>query len=365
MYSRRTTLQINLNNIFHNINTIKNLNKGKKVKAIIKANAYGHGAKNIGKILENYNMCDSFGVAAISEGINLRNEGVTLPILVLGDSISFLEAYNYNITLTCYNLEMAKKIKEFNKPLKVHIKIDTGMNRIGLKTIDEFIEVQKLLKNHNIVGVYSHLSSADDSVSYSQMQIEKFKTFLPYIDKSINKDNLEIHIQNTAGCLNFPNLDFVNTIRPGIGVYGINVCEKNFDLKEAISLKCKLTNVKKLPKGEYVGYNRTFVTKEDTYVGTIALGYADGYKRDYKFFGFRDNNKYQVCGRICMDQIMLQITEDLKIGDFIYMVGDKCSVTYIAQQMNLSPYEVLTSFSNRLRREYLYNDEIIAIREEL
>lgn len=360
MHFRDTLLEINMDNAFHNIKIIKNLNPNKRIIGVVKANAYGHGLVSFSKILENYEKIDFFGTATLDEAICLRVNGINSEIIVLGGiSPSYLEtAYENKITLTCNNLEFAKALSQSGLEINVHIKIDTGMNRIGLKTEGEFLQCKKILDDSkiNITGMYTHLSSADDSLEYTEYQIEKFKKYLKYTDK-----NMLIHLQNTAGSLNYPNLDFVNAIRPGIGLYGINVGEKEIDFKELINLKTTILNVKEISAKEAIGYNRTFTTEKRTYIGTIPIGYGDGYKRCYgQLYGYIGHRKFPIRGRVCMDQTMLEVDKTVKYGDYINLIGDNCTIEEIGQITGVSPYEVLTSLSSRLFRKFSVGGKFIA-----
>lgn len=365
MHFRDTLLEINMNNAFHNIEIIKDLNPNKKVIGVVKANAYGHGLISFSKILEEYEKVHSFGTATLDEAFSLRANGIKSDIIVLGGvSPLYLKvAYENNIILTINNLEFAKALVASKYPINVHIKIDTGMNRIGLKTETELIECLNILKGSKIriTGIYTHLSSADDSKKYTEYQIEKFMKFLKYVDNSIL-----IHIQNTAGVLNFSNLNFVNAIRPGIGIYGINVGEKQIDFKELINLKTTILHVKEIETNECIGYNRTFVTENKSFIGTIPIGYGDGYKRCYRnLYGYIGNKKFPVRGNVCMDQTMLEIDSSVSYGDYINLIGDGCSIRQISEITGISPYEVLTSLSSRLYRKFSVDGKFVATENQI
>ncbi len=359
MHYRDTIMEINMNNAFHNIEVIKNLNKGKKVKAIVKANAYGHGLISFSKILEQYNMVDSFGVSNLDEGLALRNNGIKLPIMILGavNFAHFQIAADNDIAITCYSKKVAEDIIDFGKNIKVHMKIDTGMNRIGFKNFEEYKECYSQIDNceANIIGLYSHLASADDDLDYTLKQIENFKEYV-----NIAPKNLEIHLQNSAGIINFNNLDFVNTIRPGISIFGINVTDKPCDLKELITLKSMVVTEKTVGVKETIGYNRTYTTKNKIKLGTVPLGYADGFKLCYGNLNAYNNEYfYPIRGKICMDQLMIEIDSRVSCGDFVTFIGDNQTVSYISEQTGVSPYEILTSFAARLHKQYILDGKII------
>ncbi len=362
MHYRDTIMEVNVNNIFHNISTIKRLNKGKKIKAIVKANAYGHGLISFSKILEKYNLVDSFGVSNLDEGMALRKNGIKLPIMILGavNFHHFQTALDNNISITCLNSNFANSISRFGKGLEVHIKIDTGMNRIGFKTLEEFQDAYNMIINGGgkVVGLYSHLASADEEKEYTYIQIEKFKKFVNSIENL--PSDTEIHLQNSAGAINYNDLDFVNTIRPGIGMYGVNITDKECDLKELITLKSMVITDKYVDKGETIGYNRTYTTESCIRIGTIPLGYADGYKLCYgNLFAYKDDRIFPIRGKICMDQLMIEIDNIIKSGDFVTFIGEKNTVLNISKKTMVSPYEVLTSLSARIHKQYILDGKII------
>lgn len=360
MHFRDTLLEINMNNAFHNINIIKELNPFKKVIGVVKANAYGHGLVSFSRILEIHGEVDLFGTATLDEAFALRKNGIVSEIIVLGgiSPIYLKDAYENNITLTCNNLDFATALCESKLPLNIHIKLDTGMNRIGFKNENEFIHCLKILQSSkvNITGIYTHLSSADDSREYTEYQIENFQKYIKYVDRP-----MLIHIQNTAGCLNYADLDFVNAIRPGIGMYGINVGDTENDFKELINLKTTVLHVKEINEDECIGYNRTFTTDKKTYIGTIPIGYGDGYKRCYRdLYGYIGDKKFPIRGNVCMDQTMVEVDNTVKYGDYLNLIGEGCSVAHISEVTGISPYEILTSLSSRLFRKYSVNNKFIA-----
>ncbi len=364
MNYRDTLLTINIDNAFHNIEEIKKINVNKKIKAVVKANAYGHGLVAFSYILEENKMVDSFCVSNLDEAMALRKRGLKLPILVLGaiDNRHFDVAFENDISITVYSKEMALKVLEFNKNIKIQFKIDTEMNRIGFVDFFEFEEIYEKFKNSNIIveGIFSHFCSAEDDFEISIEQIEKFKKFLTIMPKDI-----EIHIQNTAGCINFPNLDFVNNVRLGIGLYGINPVENSdVKLKELITLQSRIIMIKDVPKNDTISYNRTYKLDRNTKIATIPLGYADGFKLVYqKSFAYVKEGlsikKFDIRGKVCMDQIMIEVDDSVKVGDYVTFIGEEATVKSISEKYYVTKYEVLTSLSERLYKVYKLNDNII------
>ncbi len=368
MNYRDTLLIINMENAFYNIDKLRKINNNKKVKAVVKANAYGHGLVGFSYILEKYDKVDSFCVSNLDEALALRQNGLTKPILVLGavDKRHFEICLLKDITITIYSKKVAEEIIEFNKPIKVQFKIDTAMNRIGFIDFEEFNVVFEQIKNSNIKieGIFSHFCSAEDDVETSMEQIEKFKKFIENVPK-----NIEIHIQNSAGSINYQNLDFVNTIRLGIGMYGLNPVEDtdietDVELRELITLKSRIIMTKEVSKNETISYNRTYCLSDKKVIATIPLGYADGFKLAYgdNYAYIKDEKglrKFPIRGKICMDQIMIEIDEQTNVGDYVTFVGDEFSVSKLANTYGLSKYEILTSFSERLYKKYVYKNEVI------
>lgn len=363
MFFRETIMEINMDNCFNNLAILEKLNPGKKIKAIIKANAYGHGALNFAKILEENGKVDSFGVATLDEAAQLRVFGIKKPILVLGyvDKADLSYAQKNNIDITCISLNMAKNIHDHYGNLNVHIKVDTGMNRLGVSSLEEFEEVLQLINSSmsKVVGLYTHLSSADDDDEYTNKQISKFSE---YCDR-VKDENIEIHLQNSDGTIRFKDLDYVNCVRLGLAMYGIDTTKTIDGLKELIHLKTKVIRVKKVGPNEGIGYNKIFITDKDTYIATLPIGYADGFKRCYKDLDvYKYEKHFPIRGKVCMDQMMVEVDEYVEEGDFLYLINEKNSVVHISEKTGILEYEVLTSLSDRIQREYYVDG--VKVREE-
>ncbi len=375
MNYRDTILNINMDNCFHNIEVIKKLNPNKKIIAVVKANAYGHGICGFSSILEKYNKVDYFSVATLDEAVLLRKNGIKKDILVLGvtNPDYFEIAHKHNIIITCHNLKCAFSIFDFNKKLNVHIKLDTGMNRLGFKCIDNFKKALSLIDDSNskLQGIFTQLSSADTDSEYTTLQIESFKNF----HEIVKNRNIEIHIQNTAGIVNNANLSFVTAIRPGLIMYGHNCTNyklidtdsnEHLRLKELITLKSKVSMVKTVAKNSKIGYNGDFICKCDTNIATLPIGYADGYKMIYKnLYVMKGLNEYKIRGKICMDQMLIEVDSDVYEGDYLYLINDKITAQYIALKTYTSIYELLTSLSNRIHRNFYVNNKIVAYENTL
>ncbi len=363
----RAWLEINLDNLEHNVNQIKSIIPDKcKIMAIVKANAYGHGMIEIAKKLNEIGVQD-FAVATLSEGINLRKNNIKGNILILGytDLKDVEYIIKYDLIQTIVDYEYAKKIEKMKleDKLKVHIKINTGMNRIGesYKNIDNLIKTYQI-KNIEILGTYSHLCVADSLKSYDiQFTNKQISNFFECIQKirSLGYDTGEIHIQASYGILNYPelNCDFV---RPGIIMYGIyneDEPKTRLNLKPVLTLKARITSVKEIEKEESVSYGRTFVAKENKKIATVSIGYADGYPRNLSNKNVKVvvNGEYaEIVGRICMDQLIIDVSKIKEIhqGDIVTLMGEQkeISAETIANKADTITNELLSRLGSRLGR---------------
>ncbi|MCI8832663.1 MAG: serine racemase VanT catalytic subunit [Clostridia bacterium] len=363
----RAWLEINLDNLEHNVNQIKSIIPDKcKIMAIVKANAYGHGMIEIAKKLNEIGIQD-FAVATLSEGINLRKNNIKGNILILGytDLKDVEYIIKYDLIQTIVDYEYAKKIEQMKlgDKLKVHIKINTGMNRIGesYKNIDNLIKTYQI-KNIEILGTYSHLCVADslksDDVEFTNEQINNFFEFIDKI-KSLGYDTGKIHIQASYGILNYTNLN-CDFVRPGIimyGVYNEDEPKVKLDLRPVLSLKSRITSVKEIEEDESVSYGRTFIAETNKRIATVCIGYADGYPRN---LGNKDvqvmvNGQFaEIIGRICMDQLIIDVSQIKEIhqGDIVTLIGkqNEISAELIASKADTITNELLSRLGSRLGR---------------
>ena len=369
----RIYAEINLDNICDNINEVrKKVGKNTKIMAIIKADGYGHGAVPIAKVLDS--SVDSYGVAIVEEGVELRKAGITKPILILGYTPEQMydRILEYDLMPTVCDYGMAEKMSakavEHKKSLKVHIKLDTGMGRIGFmpgeETIKSIVEISKL-SNIEIDGVFSHFAREDDeNKTFSNEQLRKFLEMTDAIEQEGVKIPIK-HISNSAGIIELPeaNLDMV---RSGISTYGLypseDVQKENLPLKPAMSLYAYITMVKELEKDIPVGYGGTYVTTKKTKVATIPAGYGDGYPRALSNQGrVLIHGQYApIIGRVCMDQFMVDVThiDDVKTGDKAILVGRaEDNVIALEEIGNMSAsfnYEAACDIGKRIPRVYIY-----------
>lgn len=368
MLKDRAWIEINLNNLENNINEIKKVIPSKtKIMAVVKANAYGHGIISISKKLEQIGIQD-FAVATLQEAITLRQNNIRGNILILGftsiENIHYV--IDYDLIQTIVDVEYAQKLLHlsFKSKIKVHLKINTGMNRIGInyKNID-FIKQLYLSNNIDVLGIFSHLSVSDsndkEDVEFTRKQISRFNNLI-----AILKNNMinvgKVHLQSSYGILNYTKLE-LDYVRPGIIMYGIN-SEKNMNttvklnLKPVLSLKAKITDVKEISENEIVSYGRKYITTKKERIASVSIGYADGYPRNLSCKGTKVliNNHYaEIIGRICMDQLIIKVDDiNVKQGDIVTLIGEdeQVSAETIADYSATITNELLSRLGDRLNR---------------
>lgn len=384
-FQRRTWAEINLDHLNYNLQNIKNgLSKDTKVMAVVKADGYGHGDKMIAQTLEE-NGVDFFAVSNLEEGISLRNNGSNAQILVLGytptEDIALLK--KYDLIQTIYSTEYAHDINEFccnnNITIPVHIKLDSGMGRLGFDCDDtgtiNTIKSLYSLSSLRILGYFSHLSSADmcdtDSKEYTSFQQLNFFKLITHL-KNDNFAVGTVHIQNSAGMMCYKSISDENTCtytRTGIILYGVYPSlevEKTIELKPVMELKSVVAMVKTVSEGHYIGYGRSFCTTKETTIATIPIGYADGYARKLSKVGtvLIRGVHCHILGNICMDQLMVDVSDvpNVKVGDIVTLIGkDKDSqITFddIANLTGTISYEVMCVLGRRVPRVYIKNNQI-------
>jgi len=373
--------EVDLDNLSFNLMGIKKCTKDAEMIGVVKADAYGHGAVDIvPTLLEN--GVTRLAVAVISEAVELRSAGISVPIMILGYTPMILteDIFKYGIEPTVFSYEYVKELSKLAEKdhidVKVHIAVDTGMGRIGFLPNEESVEdVYKISKLPNIVieGLFSHFATSDErDKEYSNTQLEKYKWFLQRLeDKDIS---IRIkHIANSAAIMDLPNTNF-QAVRPGIILYGYypseEVKKENLKLKPVMTLKTNVIHVKKLKKGDYISYGRTFQCQRDSVIATIPVGYADGYSRllNSKAKVIIKDKFAPVVGRICMDQCMIDITDikDVQVGDEVILMGQsencKFNADDMAEILGTINYEIICMISKRVPRVYIKNNKVIKIR---
>ncbi len=363
--THETILEINLNAISHNLNFFKSKLKPKvKIMVMVKAFGYGSGGLEIAKLLE-YHKVDYLGVAFADEGISLRMGGIKTPIMVLNpESTSFPAIIQYQLEPEIYTikglhafLKIAGQRNIKNYP--IHIKIDTGMHRLGFEedSIDELIAALKGNQTVEVKSVLSHMATSDDlkHKDFAWSQIHLFERLTSKIMTEVGIHPIR-HILNTSGISNYPEAQYDMT-RLGIGLYGVsNDPEEQKELENVGTLQSIISQIRTIPAGDSVGYGRRFMAQQPTRIATIPIGYADGISRGWgngKGYITIKNQKATILGSVCMDMLMVDVTDiDCKEGDSVIIFGESPTVTEMAYQLDTIPYEILTSISQRVKRVF-------------
>lgn len=362
--AHQTQLEINLNALVNNLNTFKGLLKPEtKIMVMVKAFSYGSGDVEIANLLQYQNV-DYLAVAVADEGVQLRNAGIRVPIIVMNpEQSSFLNMIEYQLEPNIYAVELLQNFQQIvskNGLLEfpVHLKIDTGMNRLGLKTEAEISKVVNLISSNNLLkvkSVFSHLAASDEPEidDFTISQFEKFETFFKTISASFSY-KIDRHILNSAGIERFPEKQF-EMVRLGIGLYGVST--SGLVLESIGTLKSTVSQIKTIEPGETVGYGRKGEISETSKVAIVPLGYADGLDRklgNKNGSAFINNNRVPIIGNICMDMLMLDVTRvDAKPGDTVEFFGPNISILELAKNASTIPYEILTGISQRVKRVYV------------
>ncbi len=370
---------IDLDAIAYNMTNIKSkVGKETGIIGIIKADAYGHGSVEISKVILE-NGADWLAVAVVDEGINLRKNGIAASILLLGytPELRLEDVVNNGFIQTVYTYETAKKLSDvavrLGKTAVIHIKIDTGMGRIGYRvneaSADEIVKISEL-PNIEVNGMFTHFSTADEKdKDYTLNQYKKFVQ----MDALLRERGLEIpikHAANSAAIMDFDNMMF-NMVRPGIILYGAYPSEEvnkdNLSIKPAMSVKTHVSYVKEVNEGDYISYGRKYQAVGKRIIATIPVGYADGFIRAYSNGGkvLIKGECAPIVGRICMDQFMVDVTDikDVQINDEVVLIGKQgnkeITVDFIASILDTINYEVFCTLSKRVPRQYIQNGKVI------
>jgi len=375
----RAWAEINLDNVAHNVREIRRIvNKRAEIMGVVKADAYGHGVMEITRVLLQ-NGVTRLAVSMLDEAIQLRKNGIDVPILVLSytDPIRSEDIIKYDIIQTVFSYDLAKALSDaavsLGTKVKIHIKIDTGMTRVGFmpgfNAIKNIIEISKL-PGVIIEGLFTHFASADEEdKSYTYMQFERFMT----ICTELQRIGIHIpikHVANSAAIIEFPEMH-LDMVRPGIILYGHYPSEKvdkeKIDLKPAMTLKANVILVKDVEKNTPISYGRVFTTGRDSRIATIPIGYADGYSRllTGKARVLVNGEFAPVVGTICMDQCMVDVTDletNVKVGDEVVLFGKQgdreIRVEELASLIGTISYEILSVVGKRIPRVYLHEGKI-------
>ncbi|MCB2293411.1 alanine racemase [Clostridium algoriphilum] len=374
--------EIDLDKLAHNMREIRRLAKSENIIAVVKADAYGHGAVDVAPVLLK-NGANMLAVAIQSEAMELRKSGIECPIMILGFTPPNLidNLLKYDIQQTVYTYKFASELSKMavkeNKIAKIHIAVDTGMGRIGYLPNDESaMEVYNISKLPNIliVGMFCHFSTADEKdKTYTYEQVKKYDDF--YEKLKAKKVYIKMrHIANSAAIIDLPETHY-EAVRPGIIIYGYypsdEVNKEKINLLPVMTLKTNVVHIKTLPPGEYVSYGRKYKTQKESVIATLPIGYADGYTRLLFEKGkvILKGEFAPVIGKICMDQCMIDVTEinGVKVGDEVILIGEdgdkKFTADIIGDLIGTISYEVVCMIGKRVPRVYTKQDEVVKIRK--
>ena len=368
----RVKAVINLNNIRNNIINLKKcVPPETKAMLVIKADGYGHGAEEIIRYVDD--LAYAYGVAIIDEAVTLREKGIEKMILVLSYTPKeYLgEAVKYNISQAVTDYETAKYMSDaavkLNMNAKIHIKLDTGMGRLGFSCDDEGIkEIEKISKLPNIEleGCFTHFSKADEKdITYTKLQFKKYMDLTKRLEDRGITFKIK-HVCNSAATIQYPEAA-LDMVRLGISIYGMypseDIGKDMIELEPAMEIISQISYVKKLPAGSLISYGGTYETKRDSIIATVPVGYADGYPRALSNIGkvLINGRKAPIAGRICMDQFMIDVTDipDVKKGDKVVLLGKSGDETISAEELSAPAgsfnYEFVCGVGKRVPRKYI------------
>lgn len=367
--THQTVLEINLDHMISNLNYFRTrLDPETKIMLMVKAFSYGSGSYEIANLMQ-YHRADYLAVAYADEGVELRKAGINLPIMVMSPDEESMDAilkhnlepeiYNFRI-LNALERSIKKAIQPKNKPVKIHIKLDTGMRRLGFESKDIKGLIQRLKMNELLLpqSVFSHLAASDetDKKSFTHQQYQKFIEMADELQASCNQTLIR-HILNSAGISKFPQYQ-LDMVRLGLGLYGFSpFSEEESQLLNINKLKTSITQLKHITTGESVGYGRAFTAERDMKTATVAIGYADGIHRflgNGKFHMHINGKKAPIIGNVCMDMCMLDVTDiECKEGDEVIVFDTQKHIKEMAKIGQTIPYEILTGISQRVKRVYI------------
>jgi len=371
--TRPLWIEIDLKALRDNLKAVKKyLGPRVKIVATIKQSAYGHGLLPVARELGRQGV-DFFGLGSIEEAIALREDGYDGSLLILSAVLDKFVSHfiRYNVTPTVVDLGFARKLDKAaaraNKIVPIHVKIDTGMGRLGVhyNGANNFIKKLSNFKNLALEGIYTHFPVAGSDKKFTNNQIGVFNNFI----KQLTKEKISFkycHCANSIGVLKYPNAHF-NMVRPGLILYGIKpVAGLSFNLKPVLSLKSKVIFVKKINKGMSVSYGRNYIAKGKRNIATVAVGYADGYPwaLSNKSKVIIKDNLFNLAGRVCMDHIMvdLGLRDDIKTGVEVILLGkskaEKINAESLAKTASTIPYEIVSRLSLQIPRIYKNSSEV-------
>ncbi len=370
---RPTYAEIDLSAIHHNLKQIqKKVGRRPLIMAVVKANAYGHGMVQVAKSILRDGIASSLGVAIAEEGMKLRESGIKSPILVLTAAPEpQLELFiKHRLQAAICSLPVAQKLDRlaagFGRRGVVHVKVDTGMGRIGIAPEDTlaFVRQLKTMKHITVAGIFTHFATSDNrDLSFAQRQLSKFRAVLA----ELHAAGIDVpikHCANSGAILQMPD-SYFDLVRPGIMIYGYypsRAVTSSLPLRPAMSIRSRIEFMKTVAKGTSISYGRRYFTRSRTMIGSVAIGYGDGFSRRLtnKAGALVNGKKYPVVGTICMDQVMIDVglRSSCKVGDRVTLMGRdgarEISCWQISEELGTIPYEVCCSVSDRVPRKYIY-----------
>lgn len=377
--NKRAWAEVDLDAIAYNIKEISKITSA-KIMAVVKADAYGHGFLEVARTLTQ-NGADYLAVAFLQEAKQLRSRGITVPVLILGATTidAAEDIVDFDVIPTVFNYEFAKALsymaEKKDKIVKIHIKIDTGMSRIGFVEggdnkgiIDEIIKISKL-PYIEIDGIFSHFSCADEKdLTFTELQFERFmKVCNGILEHGLNIPNK--HICNSAGVMMYPHMH-LDMVRPGVILYGLypseEVDKSRLNLIPAMTLKAQISLVKEVEANREISYGKIYITNKKTKIATVPIGYADGYLRGFsgKAKMIADGELVDVIGRICMDQCMIDVSNvnNISVGDEVIIFG-KNTITAddLAKWINTINYEIVCVIGRRIPRIYTSGGKAVKV----
>jgi alanine racemase len=373
---RSCWLEIDLDALRHNYELLnRQLTPDQRLMAVVKAEAYGHGAEVVSRTLSQAGV-DIFGVATLEEALKLRKFGIDDEILILGHLATFTvdRILEHDLTPVVFSFRLLKALqktgKRYDKTIPVHLKVDTGMGRLGLlpHDLDDFLKELKSSKHVRLEGVATHFAQAGENENYTDEQVESFQS----VAKTVQEFGLSPdywHCMNSAALLSRDTV-VGNMIRPGITLYGYPPNGSSYQFKPVMQVKTKLADYKCMPAGKGVSYGRIFEPDEPTWIGVMPLGYADGYPRSFsnKAHVLKRGRSCSVLGRVCMDMTMIELDESDDPEETVTVMGSDGDRELWADELadwdSTITYEILSSFSDRLPRIYLNDEEAVAIKTE-
>jgi alanine racemase len=364
--NHETVLEVNLNALTHNLNYFRSqLTSSTRLMVMVKAFGYGSGAHEVSSLLQ-FNQVDYLAVAYTDEGLSLRNHGISLPIMVMNpEHASLGNMIRHHLEPELFNFRTLRAFIDTLSqhhvvdPYPVHIKLDTGMHRLGFEEsdIEELVAELRSAKQLRVASVFTHLSSTDNPAhdAFTKKQLAQFSAWSTRIQEALPYPVLR-HALNTGGIQRFPEAQF-DMVRLGVGLYGVSATPNEQRMLKSVGyLSTGISQIKNIPAGESIGYNRQFIAPKDMRIATIPLGYADGLRRavgNGKGYVWINGQAAPTVGNVCMDMTMVDVSLiHCKEGDRVELFGEHISLLQLAKWCDTIPYEILTSISQRVRRVY-------------